>query len=63
MISGSALYFDQWPEHLKVSYNTCNLQFFEMDCRNFFTTAQEHYKLFIHLAAVVVGRSTIEGIC
>ena len=60
MISESSMDFDSWPHHLKVS-EECELYFFQMDCRDFFKEEHEHFNMFIHLAAVVGGRATIEG--
>ena len=59
LISESALSPDNWPEHLK-----CNrfFKFIKIDCRDFFKNEiQPHFDYIFHLAAIVVGRNTIEN--
>lgn len=58
--SESAIHPDVWPPHLKCS----DAIFIRLDCRTFFIRQRKFYKdisLFVHLAAVVGGRSKIEG--
>lgn len=62
MISESALSMDRWPRHL-VPRSSCDITFFPMDCREYFSSSESrrHFSLFLHLAAVVGGRANIEG--
>lgn len=58
LISSSSLHPDNWPEHLK-----CNVHFINIDCLEFFKDASyhsTHFKLILHLAAIVEGRVMIE---
>jgi GDP-L-fucose synthase len=61
MMSESALPFRAWPGHLKCDRNL--FEFHKADCRDFFKSpdGNRNFDLFIHLAAVVGGRSVIEG--
>lgn len=61
LISESALHPSQWPAHLQCPASTYT--FIREDCRKFFAVigSQQPWDLFIHLAAVVGGRQTIEG--
>ena len=49
------------PKNLQSS--NCNIKFYKMDCRDYFKSSisNHHYDVFIHLAAIVGGRATIEG--
>ena len=58
--SESSMHPDDWPSHLKCRY----IRFYQEDCRSFLSVKRKFYKdvkLFVHLAAVVGGRSKIEG--
>lgn len=61
MQSESAILPDKWPQHLQCPPGT--FHFIQQDCRAFFRTARSirNWDLFLHLAAVVGGRATIEG--
>ena len=62
LISESSIWpSEKWPKHLQS--NNCNIKFYQIDCREYFTLSISQYKfdVFIHLAAIVGGRATIEG--
>jgi nucleoside-diphosphate-sugar epimerase len=57
LMSESARSPSQWPERLK-----CDVQFENVDCREFFKKSRDQsYDLILHLAAVVGGRCTMEN--
>lgn len=66
MTSESAMHPDDWPTHLYVN-NSNNFIFFDMDCIDLLTTdvpffgEEPYWDIIIHLAAVVGGRTKIEG--
>ena len=61
LISESALHPRTWPAHLQCPADT--ITFIKQDCREFFVAddSQQAWDVFLHLAAVVGGRQTIEG--
>ena len=61
MISESSIELSKWPKNLQSS--NCNIKFYKMDCRDYFKSSisNHRYDIFIHLAAIVGGRATIEG--
>jgi GDP-L-fucose synthase len=54
--SESSLPIHLWPGHL-----TCDVNFCQMDCIDYFKNCTANFDLVIHLAAIVGGRSVIEN--
>ncbi len=56
MSSNSSIHPSKWPKHLQ-----CNFTFIESDILDFLKNSNESFRLVIHAAAIVGGRSVIEN--